>query len=246
MTVGTIKSLLATYSGRSSVNDLNPSNLTPAGVNIDLALVALNAARRKAERLVDFRYAEIPGALSIASTGTLLSAATGLGSGATVKRVVDVELPIAGSDYIPIEFLREDEWIDRVRRQVGRTAYNAAATLASLGVSSGNPIAYQHGQTIFLVPASQFTFPVAARINVIRFMPDYTADGDSDFFCQVAPEYLQWQGTLELNKLFRRFQDRQEGNIGEKEIEALAQEALQTLIQWNQSIDTDTSTPPGD
>lgn len=238
-TIGNLKLIGATYLGRTSASDLTVNGF-------DVGLFALNAARRKVERLADFRYAEINGSLSITSSGGALSAVTGLGSGSTVKRVINVELPVTSPDYIPVEFLTEREWTDRITRQIGRSVYIGTATLASLGVSNSNPIAYQQAQTLFLVPASQFTFPVAARINCVRFMPDYTADADTDFFTQWAPEYLQWQSILEMNKFFRRFAPKEEeATIDEKAVEAMANEALQTLLDWNAQLDGGTSTPPG-
>lgn len=238
-TVGNLKDLMARYMGPNKT----ASDLTIDG--FDIGIFALNAARRKLERLVDLRYSEIQGALSISSSGGAISAITGLGTGATLKRVVDVELPIAAGDYMPIEYLTQKEWRDRVRRQIGRQAYSVTATIASLGIADVNPFAYQQGQTIFLAPAAQFTFPVAARVNVIRFLADYTANGDTDFLTQWAPEYLQWEGILEINKYFRRFGNKDtEVAIDEKEVGAFAQEAMQSLLAWNASLNGDTSTPP--
>lgn len=236
-TIGNLKSLIAAYLGRTSVSDLTVNSF-------DLGLFGLNAARRKAERLADFRYAEIDGALAIATTGTLLSAMTGLLSGATVKRVKDVSLPVSDGSF-PIEFLTEDEWANRVKRQVGRSIYSASSTLADLGVSNANPICYQQAQKLFLVPASQFTFPVSAGVTVVQFMPDYTADANTDFFTQWAPEYLQWEAILEINRHFRRFMEKQEGNLDVATIQAAADTELQSLLAWNASLDSETSTPPG-
>lgn len=178
------------------------------------------------------------------STGTATVAA---GTTApTIKRVTGVNLPITSPDYVPCEFLTAEEWQDRVRRQTGRTPYSPTATLTNIGVSSGNPVAYQDGQRIFLVPASQFTFPVVVSLRVYRFLPDYSADSDHDFFCDIAPEYLQWQAILEANKYFRRFIDKQESNVNEAAVEAMAQEALQTLLLWDNDITKDTSTPAGE
>lgn len=236
ITVGNLKDLIAIYMGKSSASDLTINSF-------DVGMYALNAARRKAERLADFVYAEDDAALSIASSGTLITAATGLGTGEAVKRVTGVDLPVSG-DYITIEFLTDKEWGSRIQRQIGRQTYSSGSTLAQLGVSNGNPIAYQKGQKIYLVPASQFSFPVSARISVIKFLADYDANGDTDFFTQFAPEYLQWQAILEANKYFLRFSERQEGNIDEKAVGAMAEEALQTLLLWNASLVSDTSTPP--
>lgn len=242
-TIGNLRSIVASYMHRTTVDDLNTAGVSGPPL-FDIGLYGFNAARRKAERLADFKYAEADANLSIAAGGTLITAATGLPANSTIKRVNSVTLAVADGN-IPIEFLTNDEWLDRIRRQIGRVAYNPAATLASLGFSEINPIAYQQAQTIVLLPAAQFIYPVATVINVVRFMPDYTADASTDFFCQWAPEYLQWECCLEVNKFFRRFSPKQEGNIDEVEVKAMADEALQSLLAWNSSMNIGTSTPPG-
>jgi len=236
--IGDIKKLIAGYMGHDSASDLTPP------IGIDIGLFALNTARRKVEKLTDFVYAEETGGLSIANNGGSITAVTGLGAGATVKRIKSVELPINGG-YRPIEFLTEDAYTKRLRAQIGRSAYDANATPIDAGISDENPLAYQLGQTIFLAPSGQFTFPVAARVNVVKFMPDYASDGDTDFFTQWAPEYLQWQAILEVNKYFRRFGNKDtEVSIDEKEVRAFAEEEMQTLLAWNASMLLDTNTPP--
>lgn len=238
MTVLQLKNLIAKNLGYTAASDLVLNT-------VDGGLASLNAARRKAEQIRDFKYSEVLADLSIATGGTLLSAATVSSTAISVKRVKDVLLPIASSEYIPVEFLTEEEWIDRRKRQVGRAAYSATATAAEMGISQTNPTAYMLGQTMLLAPASQFSFPVAAKISVVKFLADYTADGDTDFFTTYAPQYLQWQATLELNKWARRFAPKQEGNIDEKAIEEMAATELQSLLAWDDSIRQGTTTPPG-
>ena len=248
-TVIQIKTWLAAMSHRTTVNDLNPSNWSPAGPNIDLGLVAINSARRYLERAHDFKYAEKNVFVSIpASTaGGLLtachetSALTGTHVG--VKRVSSVLLPVASSSYQPIEFMTEDEWVARTRRQIGRQPYDATKTLAQLGVTTNaNPVCYQQGQTLFLDPQPTPS-AIVAQLNVTRWMPDYTADADTDFFTDRAPEALQWQALIELNKLFRVFVPKQESNVDEASLEKYRDEALQSLIAWDISTARSTSTP---
>jgi hypothetical protein len=237
-----IKQQIATYLGRDEVTDLNPSTEL-SGINIDLGTYAVNEAMLRIQRMVDLKYCENTYALSIASTGTALSAATGL-SGAVIKRVESVQLPISGGDYIPIEFLTEKEWTDRVQRAIGRQEYDAAATLDELGLTQGNPLAYQRGSTIYLAPAAQFTFPVAARIDVYSFLAPVSADADNNFLTNIAPDYLLWQGVLEVNKFYRRHVVKQEGNIDEASVKEYRDEAQASLLQWNREIEAGTSTPP--
>lgn len=164
-------------------------------------------------------------------------------SSVSVKRVCSVLLPVAGSQYFPIEFLTNDEWLGRLRRSVGRSIYNSAKTSGELGVYSGNPICYQQGQTLNLVPASQFTFPVSAKLSVVRWMPDYANSTDTDYFTTYASDFLLWQGILELNKYWVRFAPKQEGNIDEPEVTAFRDAALQAVLKWDGSLVNGTSSP---
>lgn len=158
-----------------------------------------------------------------------------------VKRVKYVLLPIAGGDYQPVEFLSNDQFLNRVRMQVGRQNFNTAKTLATLGSTLlGNPLAYQNAQTIYLAP-SNLTFPQVTQLNIVRWMPDYTTGTDTDFFTLYGPEFLQWQGILECNKFWKRFTERQEGNVDEAAVQQMAEAALQTLIAWDSGINSGTT-----
>lgn len=333
MIIGDIIKAITVNLGRTTPDDLNPSNLTPAGPDIDLGLWAVNAAKRKAERIRDFWYSRTNVLLSIGAGGSPLSAAytsggnvtftgtlspdiatafaptgsyngapfytatvsstvyflfftgtawqvrpgsfsgsngwnrtttsidpsgtftaTGTATGSAtataatiavaIKRITGVDLPISGST-IPVEFMTYDEWSDRTRKQVGRTPYSATATADQLGIGDTNPICYQLGQSLYLTPAAQFSFPVVATLGVVKFLPDYDADTDTDFLTEFAPEYLQWAAIAELNKFWRRFIPKQEGNIDDGEISAMANEALQTLLQWDADLAKNTSSPEG-
>ena len=241
MTIADLKTFIAVYMGRTTSADLVLNSL-------DTALIALNAARRYLERAHDFKYAEKNVFVSIpASTaGGLLtachetSALTGTHVG--VKRVSSVLLPVASSGYQPIEFMTEDEWVARTRRQIGRQPYDATKTLAQLGVTTNaNPICYQQGQTLFLDPQPTPS-AIVAQLNVTRWMPDYVTS-ETDFFTDYAPEALQWRAILEANKFWRRYVPKQEANIDEAEVQKLADDALASLIAWDVSTCRNTSTP---
>lgn len=173
------------------------------------------------------------GALTITeTTGTI-----------SVKRVSNVLLPIAGGFYVPIEFLTNDEWNERVMRLVGREHYNSVKTAEEVGISQFNPVAYQQAQTIVLLPLSLYTFPVAAKLSIQRWMPDYVSTSDTDFFTQFAPDFLIWRAIWEINNYFKVFVKRTEGNVDEVFIQGMADAALQALIAWDNAIATGTTTP---
>ena len=237
MTIAELKTFIAVYMGRSTANDLVLNGL-------DTALVALNSARRYLERAHDFKYAETNVFVSIPAAGGLLTACypvVGLtGTLVGVKRVSSVLLPVASSGYQPIEFMTEDEWVARARRQIGRQPYDASKTLAQLGVTTNmNPVAYQQGQTLFLDPSPGSP---TAQINITRWMPDYVTN-ETDFFTTYAPEALHWQAIIECNKFWRRFVPKQESNIDEGEVQKMADTALASLIAWDVSTTKNTSTP---
>lgn len=156
---------------------------------------------------------------------------------AGVKRVQFVSLPLNDGTNQPIEYLDNDTWIARAKRQIGRQPYNPSMTLYGMGVWSDNPLAYQNAQSLFLYPPNQFTFPVVGvGLNILQFLPDYVNGSETDFFVQNAPDFLQWGACLEINRLWKEFVNRQEGNITDDQIKTNYVAAWNALIQWDISI----------
>lgn len=239
MTVGQLKALMAVYLGRTAVSDLM------LNTTVDTALYALNAARRLAERSHNFKYAEDNAFISVSSTGGDIRTGcyenVNLSTSMQIKRIETALLPLTNGEYQPIEFMTQTEFLSRVRRQTGRTLFNASKTLAQLGVSTENVILYQNGHSIYLYPTPAAAITV--QLECVRWMPDYTADGNTDFFTEFAPDYLQWQAILECNKFWRRYVPKQESNIDEAAVQAMADAALQSLIAWDYSTVSASSTP---
>lgn len=243
-TIGILKKEIASFMGHTAASTTRylPADFVMNGT--DLLLIALNNARRIFEKIWDFKYCETEALLTISASpsGGVLSAATDLSSVAIlVKRVQDVLLPIAVG-YVPVEFTQSDNYLSRLRAQVGRQIYSATATPEEVGISETNALATLQGQTIFLTPESMFSFPVSARLSIVRFMPDYTADGDHDFFVDIAPEALKWYAVVELNRLVKQFSVMpSEGDVTEPM--DLAQMAFEGLVRWDMSLSKGTSTP---
>ena len=247
----TLKNIVAGYMKQPPSAFIVGAIVSPAYAGVDTLAIAINNARRSIEQLHDFQYSQAKAYLSLPALGaSIIDANDGASPPASVaiKRIRRVSLPLAGGDYTPVEFLESDEFVGRVRRQTGRQDYDATKTLAGTGVSFGNPLAYQLGSYVFLAPAAQFpgwtaspAVPVAAQLDVIRFMPDYTADAHHDFIMDNGAEYLQWKAILELNKYWKEFVPRQEGNLAEPEQNAMA--AMASLIRWDESLTQSTSKP---
>jgi hypothetical protein len=183
------------------------------------------------------------GTYTAAGSATGVPTVSGAGTSILIKRIENVLLPLANGFDVPIEFLTSQDWNSRQLRLNGRQAWNPGLTPFQLGIGQNAPTAYQQGQQLFIVPSAQFTFPVTAQLSVIQFLPDLVNSDDTNFLTQFGPEYLQWQGILEGNKLLEAFVQRREGNLDETNLQAEAQLALQALIGWDVSISNGTSTP---
>lgn len=154
--------------------------------SIDIITPAINAAQRKAQNLIEFEYSMIDADLVIGTTlqGDLSTAKlAGTSTAVSIKCVQHVELPVAGSQYFPIEFLIDNTQGDRIKRQAGRQSYDPALTLADIGVGDIAPYAWQQGQVIKFGPASQFTAAAVAtgftaRLSAVKFLPEYV-DGNT-------------------------------------------------------------------
>lgn len=225
-----VETIMAVYLGRDIVTDLVLNG-------VDTGLWALNAARRIAERARDLAYSETTTTLSVATAGTLITTA-----GTPIKRIKSVLLPVASSGLQPIEFLTYEQYIARVRLQLGRLAFDPTKTLAQLGVGFENAFAYQVGQTLYVYGAT--SYPITATLDIVQWLPDYVTGAETDFILTYGKEFLQWQGILECNKFWRRFIPQQEGNIDEKEVQGMADTALQAFLAWDSYIAGGTSTPP--
>lgn len=248
--VGTLQQIICSFLApifqSGSITPGTP--LTPAGLTVDgvdLSLLALNNARRVAEKAHDFYYSKTDLVLPISASGSSIFGATRAGSllPVGIKRIENVKLPLATGDLVPIEFITDDEWRGRMMREYGRQPWNPNLTLYQLGVSQNNPTCYQQGPNLFLAPASQFSFPISTTLSVIQWLPDYAEPSDSDFFTEFAPDYLQWQGIIECNKLTKWFTQRREGNIDESNLQVEAQRAMESLLAWDLSISGGTTTP---
>lgn len=156
---------------------------------VDILLPAINAARRKAESLIDFEYSSVNADLEIDGTTLLGDLGDAVLAGTTtavlVKRIQHVMLPISGGIYLPIELLSDQSQADRLKRQLGRTNYDPGLTLADLGIGDTAPYAWQQGSVLAFGPATQFTDALVSsgftvRLNIVRFLDDYTTEEGLD------------------------------------------------------------------
>lgn len=174
-------------------------------------------------------------------TGSLtITQATGT---VAIKTIQNVLLPVSGGDYFSIEFLLNNEWNERTQLMIGRQHYNPAKTLYEMGQFTSNPVCFMQGKTLYITPSDSFTYPVTAKLSVVRWLADYVVDADTDFIIQRAPDFMMWQACLEVNKFFKVDVDRQEGNLSEENLSANRDAAFSALLAWDSSIAGGTTTP---
>lgn len=197
MTLGTFKAMVAAFMQRDA------SVFFVGGV--DLLTQAANMARRWAERQHNFELCKTTGAVSIHYTnGALRSAIHVVGSETLlpVKAIQKAYLPYDdGSGYFPIEILTRDAHISAVSRHYEMamsTDPNATEPPASRSFFS----LVQHGETLYVVPADSDALggdTIEVRLDVVKWLTEYSADSDSDFFLNYCADWLLLKVVYILN-----------------------------------------------
>lgn len=122
--------------------------------------------------------------------------------------------------------------------------YSGTAWVLTTGSTFGAPAAasrYSSTSTAQLPTGLTYTATTfTGTLSVVAT----TGNVSTDFILDYGWEYLQWQAVLGLNKRWKEFAERQEGNLDEGSIETMAQRALQSFIAWDKGISTGTTTPP--
>ena len=230
MNVGDIKQVIEDYL------QVGTTDTSPNGV--DLTLRAVNNARKHAERLHDFNASIVTVSLSVDPTngGSILAATKEFGSSdlpATVdiKNIRKVRVDVANSNVSKvIRFMSHGEYMSTLleKREANSSGwdYRYPGSSNDDNVSGVRTIATIHGDLIFLQPTPDTATTI--YIDGHAWHPDYTANGDEDFFTKHGADYLIWAGVVELNHLLKTLVPRQEGNLSPPE--RLKQDALKALI----------------
>lgn len=227
-----IKGAVAAYL-RKDVADLTVNG-------VDLGLLAMNNARQQAELLNDFEFSRqlVTVAVDGESGGSLESAVVfGTETSVSVKTVLDVGLINEDGDFVAVEWTTTE---DSLRRQRGDN--NRAIPRYP---TDGQALSSLHGAGRFHFTGAQvYVFPVNAELDyslaveAYTFMADWT---DANLLAESATlgtpwntkgsQYLLWESVCSLNKLFKVFVPRQEGNLSPPEKESAT--ALSNLIAWD-------------
>lgn len=240
MTIGQLKATIAGYLGESVSEYSKGSGATA----VDLLLVALNNARKKAERLHDFNAALVYAYLSIpAGSEVALSDAALVSNDATVSiRAVKQYYMYLNSIARPVRSIPKSLLSKLQKQYEYREPYPDPLANRYLSdndepfFSIGQPYVVTNGTSISFHPAQ--TNALVIRMDAYKWFDDYTADSNTDWFTIHAADYLMWQGIVEANHLTESFAYRQDGNLPPPEKHA--ERCLQEII-FNDSMEHETA-----
>lgn len=197
--------MLAGYMGRE------PSTFAVYGVN--LLARAINQARKSAERQHRFECAResvVVRGVSL-TDGGLLSSAVSVqepGRRVSVRTIERAFLPFSDNSG---QFLIEVVSRDADMREIGRHFKNVQTTDPRYilpGANAGTFRLVRNNDRIYLSPFDQ-TSASASRdvyMDVVKWMPDYTKEEDSDFFLDHCEDYMLMRAVYQLNFMLKEDQ----------------------------------------
>ena len=220
MNIGQLKTAITDYlqiSFRPSGESDNDAAILAKGDS--LALIALNNARKSAERVHDFQFANKKVELSVGSSGAALSGALlyvpgGTASGsASVKGILGAWLKDDdGYANSPIQLISSKHlWEQMTETKHVNGLYDRYPADRTNDPLLVRRYLYRQDDKLWLYPNADD--PLSVVLDATCWLDDYTDDADTDWFTQHGQDYMMWAGICELNKLFQTFVPRQEGSL---------------------------------
>lgn len=218
MNVGTLKGVIAAYL------QVDASSLVLNGV--DLILVSLNNARRKAEQYHDWACSEVTAyGTAVLGVGNWKSGMLEQGSNdpVTLKQPTTFYLTLTDGNLLPLVHQSKKlgaslakEYLDRGAgdlrsRYNGDYSYDTRVTQGVLTSPSSLRV-FMHGNGGYTIEPRP-TVNHTVVVDGYKWFDDYTADSDTDWFTENGSEYLQWACVVELNHRVQAFVPQQEGNL---------------------------------
>ena len=238
MNVGEIKKAVAAYLEKP-VTDFSKSG-------VDLLLIALNNARKYAERMHDFSHLHAYGKLMLPAgeSGVALSAATTTGGTAvSVKTLLNVYRRYDSGD-LPLSLMEKSALVSLQRESNDRTLWDSDTVRAMADYDTGpNEILhrkiYRLGNILYLHPTPAES--IELRIDYVSWAPNYTVDAGTDFFTESAQDYMIFQTIVEVNHFTGTFAYRAEGSLPPPD--KIAEKLLEAVIEQDKSSQNDGITP---
>jgi hypothetical protein len=237
MTVGQLKTAITDYlqiTFRPSSEADNDAGILSKGDS--LALISLNNARKTAERIHDFLCADDRAVLSVSSAGSNLSGALKWVPGGTPVDAISVKSIKGG--WLSDSSGNPSVAVNVISSSRMWTEMNEQRSAGSIDRYPSDPVEdgmiyesylYFLGEVVGLHPVPTDTTDVI--LDISKWMDDYVADGDTDWFTIHASDYLMWAGIVEVNHIFQTFVPRQEGSLAPPT--ASRDRALQQLIAFD-------------
>ncbi len=201
----------------------------------DLLALAVNMARKNIERKRDFELAKETADLTVTvGEAAELADATysGTADAISIKTVLRVQLSTDGVTFFPIRYSSRDSHMRRVFRN-----YEDLETLDDItGVQptkTGRYEAVRYGDSIYLTPSDADSYndlsTVYLRMDVVRWLDDYSVDDDTDFLLEHCVDYLMLE-TFRYMQLFLKEDVRL--NVSD---DAFAR-AWQSVVAWDSNL----------
>lgn len=204
--------------------------------SLDCLAVAINSARKFSERLRDFENNRVEAKVTVnLTTGALISAITDLsGNALSVKTIKSAGVPYGTDSIMPIALLSRDAHLGRLSREFASTP--TAPQASEQGTIEMSEISLvRMGQKIYLSPNDPQTYgdnvstTVVVYMDVIKFLPDYSGDSDSDFFLEHCYDYLVLRTVQQLNAFLK---EDQRLPFSTK----LMEEAWRSVVEWDNNM----------
>lgn len=200
MTFAEIKVAVAAYMQRDA------STFVVGGT--DLLTLAINGARKWAERERNFEQNRVQCQLAISLTdGTAMSGMVLL-DGTTpvsIKSLIKGFLPIldATNAWFPIDVISREKHLERVARH-----YETVTNITNVSKRYPEMVAFfsvvRLADTLYLTPNDATVFnnadPVTVRFDAYKWLPDYTGTGtETDFLLTHAYDFMLLESVHKLN-----------------------------------------------
>ena len=168
--------------------------------SFDWLTYAINMARKASERKRDFELCRTQAQVTVnLTTGVALSTAVLCSDGTTAVSIKSIRKAFTPDHnsllYYPIRVTSREKYTNMLDRVYQNHDFDRAASqdlYYEPGVTS--PYLVREADQVYLCPASTTmygsTTNVLVKMDVIKWLADYSADGDTDFFLTHCVEYM--------------------------------------------------------
>lgn len=200
----------------------------------DFLAAAINMARQASERQHDFELCKVKVDLVVSLTagGDLTNAKlAGTSTAVRVKKVIKGFVPTAVTDgYIPVATITRAKHLHYLQRQADR--FGMRPDIKQWPVRDSLLFLVRDTNTMYLTPADPTGYisdPVTIKMDVVRWLPEYTADTDTDFLLTDCTEYMLFK-TVTLMQPFMK------EDVRVPLAAAQLEQAWRTVIAWDSQL----------